>query len=230
MTSRLHDSGLQLDFAPYRLSGTVYGTLLNHQLAWKALAAAMDAPPYKGPPKAPVLYVKPRNAFARSGDTVTVPAEVSELEVGAALGIIIGIPACRVSEPEALAHVAGYALVNDISQPHPDYYRPAIRFKARDGFCPIGPASPRSSIAHPESLRLRVMIDNQLACEAALKDMRRSVQSLLADVTDFMTLSPGDILMLGAIAPAPRVKAGQTVRICAEGLGDLVNTFVGVGT
>ena len=226
MTSGIRCSGLQIDFAPYRLTGTVYGTLLNHRPAWDALDNAMNAAPYKGPPKAPILYVKPRNTLAFSGDAVAVPAGVPELEVGASLGIIIGVPACRLTETDALAHVAGYALVNDISQPHPDYYRPAIRYKARDGYCPLGPASPRAAIAHPEQLRLRVLVDDRLVCEASLGDMRRSVQRLLVDVTDFMTLSPGDILTLGAIAPAPRVKVGQIVRICSNGLGDLVNTFV----
>ena len=227
MTSGIRCSGLPLDFAPYRLSGTVYGTLLNHAPAWEAVAPTMNAAPYKAPPKAPVLYVKPRNTLARSGDAVTVPADVPELEVGASLGIIIGVPACRLSESDALAHVAGYALVNDISEPHPDYYRPAIRFKARDGFCPIGAASPRTAVALPAQLRLEVLVDNQLVCDASLHDLRRSVQRLLVDVTDFMTLSPGDILTLGAVAPAPRVKAGQTVRIRCQGLPDLVNTFVG---
>lgn len=228
MNSGISRLGLQIDFAPYRLSGTVYGTLLNHRPAYEAIAATMDKAPYKGPPKAPVLYVKPRNTLAFSGDPVTIPVDVPELEVGASLGIIIGQPACRLSEADALLHVAGYALVNDISQPHPDYYRPAVRFKARDGFCPIGPASPRGAIAHPEQLRLRVLVDDRPVCEASLGDMLRSVQRLLAEVTDFMTLSPGDILTLGAIAPAPRVRAGQTVRIACDGLGDLVNPFAGV--
>jgi len=226
MTFGHNCSGLQLGFAPYRLSGTVYGTLLNHSAAWDAVEGAMHAAPYKGPPKAPVLYVKPRNTLALSGDAVTVPDDVPELEVGASLGIIIGEPACRLTHADALSHVAGYLLVNDISQPHPDYYRPAIRYKARDGFCPIGTASSSAAIPDPDQLQLRVLIDDQPAGGGSLQQMRRSVRRLLVDVTEFMTLSRGDILTLGAVAPAPRARAGQTVRITCEGLADLLTPFV----
>lgn len=93
---------LDFDVAPYRLSGTVYGTLLNSALALKDLGETVNEPPYKGAPKAPVLYLKPRNTLARSGDVLEVPASPGELEIGASLGLVIGRTACRVSEEAAL--------------------------------------------------------------------------------------------------------------------------------
>ena len=65
---------LDLDFAPWRLSGVVYGTLLNDPAALAALGEAVNAPPYKAPPRAPVLYLKPRNTLAADGAAVAVPA------------------------------------------------------------------------------------------------------------------------------------------------------------
>lgn len=221
---------LAFDVPPYRLSGTVYGVLLNHRPALAALGATASAPPYKAPAQAPVLYVKPRNTLAGSGDAVAVPADAPELEAGASLGIVIGRTACRVSEADALAYVAGYTIVNDVSVPHASYYRPSIRFKARDGFCPIGPVvTAREAILDPDGLEVRIHVDGALAQRTTTGDRLRPVARLLADVTEFMTLSPGDVLMLGVSAGAPRVRAGQRVAIEIDGLGRLETRFVAEG-
>jgi 5-oxopent-3-ene-1,2,5-tricarboxylate decarboxylase/2-hydroxyhepta-2,4-diene-1,7-dioate isomerase len=219
MSSHRGRAELELDFAPYRLSGMVYGTLLNHGPAYDALGKAIAQPPYKAAPIAPVLYIKPRNTLAFDGDPVRLPAGTVEVEIGASLGIVIGRTACRLSPDSALTHVAGYVIVNDISVPHPDYYRPSIRYKARDGFCPLG--------RDPNRIEVRISVDGANALRASTDSMRRPVEQLLADVTEFMTLSPGDILTLGAMAPAPRARAGQTVRIEIDGLGALTTPIVG---
>jgi len=216
-----------IEVPPYQLSGVVYATLLNHRSAWQELGEAVNHPPYDAPPKAPVLYVKPRNTLAASGDPVPVPAGVIELELEASLGLVIGRPACRLEEARALEYLAGYLIVNDVSIPHRPYYRPSIRARARDGFCPVGPrVVPRAAIANPDDLAIRVFIDGKLRQQTGTSQLVRSIRRLLADVTDFMTLSPGDILAVGAAAPAPRVRAGQQARIEIDGLGQLENPFV----
>src|SRR6202044_1822857 len=131
---------IPFEVSPYRLSGAVYGTLLNHRSALTVLGEAASRPPYNAPPDAPVLYVKPRNTLALQGSIVRIPDGTRELEVGAAVGLVIGRTACKVSEAEALDYVAGYLIVADVSVPHSSYHRPSIRFKARDGYCPLGPA------------------------------------------------------------------------------------------
>jgi len=216
-----------IEVPPYQLSGVVYATLLNHRSAWQELGEAVNHPPYDAPPKAPVLYVKPRNTLAASGDPVPVPAGVTELELEASLGLVIGRPACRLEEARALEYLAGYLIVNDVSIPHRPYYRPSIRARARDGFCPVGPrVVPRAAIANPDDLAIRVFIDGNLRQQTGTSQLVRSISRLLADVTDFMTLSPGDILAVGAAAPAPRVRAGQQARIEIDGLGQLESPFV----
>jgi 5-oxopent-3-ene-1,2,5-tricarboxylate decarboxylase/2-hydroxyhepta-2,4-diene-1,7-dioate isomerase len=216
-----------IEVPPYQLSGVVYATLLNHRSAWQELGEAVNHPPYDAPPKAPVLYVKPRNTLAASGDPVPVPAGVTELELEASLGLVIGRPACRLEEARALEYLAGYLIVNDVSIPHRPYYRPSIRARARDGFCPVGPrVVPRAAIANPDDLAIRVFIDGKLRQQTGTSQLVRSIRRLLADVTDFMTLSPGDILAVGAAAPAPRVRAGQQARIEIDGLGQLESPFV----
>jgi 5-oxopent-3-ene-1,2,5-tricarboxylate decarboxylase/2-hydroxyhepta-2,4-diene-1,7-dioate isomerase len=216
-----------MDVAPYRLSGTVYGALLNHRTALQSLGDAINRPPYNGPPQAPVLYIKPRNTLAADGDPVPVPAGVAELEVGAALGVVIGRQCCRLPEDSALEHVAGYLIVNDVSVPHSTYFRPSIPFRARDGFCPLGPrVVPRAALADPDAVTIRIYLDGELRQTTTTAELVRPVAKLLSQVTDFMTLSPGDVLAVGVASPAPRVRAGQRARIEIDGLGRLENPFV----
>jgi 5-oxopent-3-ene-1,2,5-tricarboxylate decarboxylase / 2-hydroxyhepta-2,4-diene-1,7-dioate isomerase len=218
---------IPFEIAPFRLTGAVYGTLLNHRSALTQLGGKAALPPYNAPPRAPVLYIKPRNTLAASGNAVEIPAGMSELEAGPCLGLVIGRSACRVPEKGALHHVAGYVIVNDVSVPHDTFYRPSIRFRARDGFCPLGPAVvPRDAVADPDALTLRTYVDGMLVQTASTADLVRSAATLLADVTEFMTLMPGDVLALGVAWPAPRVRAGQRVDIAADELGTLSNEFV----
>ena len=210
-----------------RLSGRVYGTLLNHRSAYSAFEAAMGGPPYNGAPKAPVLYIKPRNTLGANGDEVRVPGDVDELEVGGSLGVVIGAPACNVPIDRALSVIGGYVIVNDVSVPHTELYRPSIRHKARDGFCPIGPrVVPASAIRDPDQVTVRVSVDGALRSQSSTADLVRPVAQLLRDVTEFMTLNPGDVLIVGVAFPSPRVRAGQSVRIEIDGLGALENPFV----
>jgi 5-oxopent-3-ene-1,2,5-tricarboxylate decarboxylase/2-hydroxyhepta-2,4-diene-1,7-dioate isomerase len=214
---------VSIEMAPYRLSGRVYGTLMNHRSALELVGEAANAAPYKAAPQAPVLYIKPRNTLT---GPVVVPADIGELEVGACLGVVIGRSACAVSEQSALDYVAGYLIVCDISVPHSVYYRPSIRLKARDGFCPLGPAvAPRAAVPEPDDLQVNVFVDGELRQSATTRDLVRPVARLLADVTDFMTLSPGDVLAVGAAAPGPRVRAGQKVAIEIDGVGRLETAF-----
>jgi 5-oxopent-3-ene-1,2,5-tricarboxylate decarboxylase/2-hydroxyhepta-2,4-diene-1,7-dioate isomerase len=220
-------SDVTMDVPPYRLSGTVYGALLNHRTALSALGNAVTRSPYNGAPQAPVLYIKPRNTLAVHGEPITVPRGVAELEIGASLGLVIARPSCRLAEGEALGHVAGYLIVNDLSVPHAQYYRPSIPFKARDGFCPLGPrVVPAAAITNPDALSIRVYVDGELQQTASTSQLVRPVAKLLADVTEFMTLLPGDVLAVGVACPAPRVRAGQRARVEIDGLGRLENSFV----
>ncbi len=215
---------LTLQTAPPR--GTVYGTLLNHRDALAALGNAVHEPPYKAPPVAPVLYIKPRNTWLDAGEPIVVPTGVDELEIGATLGLVIGRTACRVREAEALSFVAGYVIVNDVSVPHPSYYRPSLRFKTRDTFCPIGRFVRCEAVGSPDALAISVAIDGSIVHRASTAGLIRPAARLLAEVSDFMTLSAGDVLCIGVAAGAPRARAGQRVSITIEGLGQLENPLV----
>ena len=215
-------SALSIDMPmrPWRLSGTVYGTLLNHAPALAALGDAANAAPYKAAPKAPVLFVKPRNTLLATGQPVHAPDGEGVWQIGVSLGIVIGRTACRVAESAANSVIAGYTMVVDFSVPHESFYRPSVRVKARDGSCAIGPhvASP-AELPAPDNLAITVTVDGAITQQASTANMIRPVARLLADVTDFMTLAPGDVLMLGVPHGAPLARAGQRVRAEIAGVG-----------
>lgn len=148
--------------------------------------------------------------------------------MGAALGLVIARTACRVSVDRALNFVAGAVIVNDLSLPHTRFYRPSVRFNARDGFCPIGASVvPLADLPAPvDALGVRVFVDGVLVHSTTTGDRQRSAARLLADVSAFMTLAPGDVLMLGVSAGAPLARARQTVAIEIDGLGRLTTPLV----
>lgn len=219
-------TGSGADFAPPAL-GTVYGVLANYRGFVEALGDAVNTAPYKAPPKAPVLYLKPRNTVIGAGMPIPVPDGVPALEVGACLGIVIGQTACRVRESEAHGVVAGYTIVNDVSVPHTNYFRPAVRFKCRDGFCPVGPwIVGARHVPEPDRLSIRVTVEDRVVQVASTADLVRPVARLLADVTEFMTLSPGDVLLVGVPPGAPHAAPGQRVAIEIDGIGRLENPLI----
>ena len=216
-----------------RLSGTVYTTLLNHRPQLAALGETVHAAPYKAPPQHPVLGMKPRNTLAADGDALVVPAGFGAVEIGASLGLVVGRTACRVSADKALSYLAGYVLVNEVSLPRDSqdrHYRPSVRFMARDGYCPIGAVVvPAANVAMPDALGVRVWIDGVLVQQTTTGDRLRPVAALLAEVTAFMTLQPGDVLTLGVAADAPLARIGQTAVVEIDGLGRLGNPVIAEG-
>ncbi|MGV2863736.1 fumarylacetoacetate hydrolase family protein [Achromobacter sp. AGC39] len=205
---------------------TVVGVALNTRQSLDALGDAVNAPPYKAAPRAPVLYIKPANTYARDGATITLPADVQEVQVGACLGVVFARRASRVSQADALDYVAGYRVVADLSVPHDSYFRPALKQQCRDGFCPIGDTlAPASPAIDPDALAIEVLVDGVVRQRASTADLIRPVARLIADVTDFMSFDAGDILLVCTPHDAPRVRAGQRFDIRIAQVGTLGNTL-----
>jgi 5-oxopent-3-ene-1,2,5-tricarboxylate decarboxylase/2-hydroxyhepta-2,4-diene-1,7-dioate isomerase len=195
--------------------GTVYGTLLNFRSEYDALAPRMHEPPYKAPPQAPVLYVKPANTFSAHGAAIPVPERVPQVEVGATVGLVM----------KSAREVQACVLMNDLSVPHASFFRPPVKFKCLDGFLGVG--TPVDGI-DPERLVIEVRIDGQAVQTVRFSSgaLVRDPQRLLADVAGFMTLGEGDVLMIGCDAPRPLAAAGSRIELHCAGLGVLANTLV----
>lgn len=234
----LRDAAVAVDRAPSaadytRLAsrppvhGTVYATLLQHRDALAALGDAVHAAPYKAPPVAPVLYVRPRNTWSACGAPLVVPHGVEAVQVGPSLGLVIGRTACRVTRAEALAHVAGVVVVVDVTLPHASLHRPSVRQRCHDGFCPIGPwITAARHVGNLDALAMRVDVDDTPVLHANTSGQVRDCATLLADVTSFMTLHPGDVLATGVPHSAPLVRPRQRVTVEIEDLGRMTHTVV----
>jgi 5-oxopent-3-ene-1,2,5-tricarboxylate decarboxylase/2-hydroxyhepta-2,4-diene-1,7-dioate isomerase len=203
-----------MSFTP---KGTVYGTLMNFRGERDALGAAMNAPPYNAPPQAPVLYVKPANTWSANGADIALPQGVSEVAVGATVAMVMA----------SATEVAGYVLVNDLTVPHDSFFRPPVKFNARDGFLSFGDRMrPRNEAGDPAVFKLEVRVNGELKQTVRFSELLRPADRLLADVGEFMTLGPGDVLMLGCDAPRPLARAGDRIEIRMPALGTLANALV----
>ena len=224
---------------PWLPRGTVYGTLLNFRRECALWAPKMVEPPYLAAPRAPVLYVKTANTFVPAGAAVSVTGEA---QLGATLGLVIGgfesnealtgaSQAQRAinHEVDAMARVAGCVLIDDLSLPHASYYRPAIRWRNRDGFLVCAPAVTPAHEVDLKTLTIEARVNGVRVQTVDLSTLVRDAASLLSDVSAFMTLQPGDVLLLGTDClpdgTRPHAKAGDHVEISAPGLTALVHTL-----
>jgi 5-oxopent-3-ene-1,2,5-tricarboxylate decarboxylase / 2-hydroxyhepta-2,4-diene-1,7-dioate isomerase len=208
---------------------TVVGAWLNYRGAWAAMEGTMREPPHHKSPEYPVLYLKPANTWSAAGQPIVLPADVPEVEVGAALGVVIGRPAARVRAADALSHVAGYRIVNDVTVPHEKVLRPPLKQKCRDTFCPMGPVVEASQVGAPDALAIRAYVNGELRQSSDTSQLVRAVARLIADVTEFMTLDEGDVLLVGVPENPPRARVGDRVAVEIDGLGRLENAIAAEG-
>jgi len=201
--------------------GTVYGVLLNFQQEWNLRAPQMPEAPHKGAPKAPVLFIKTANTFTGAGGSIALPSSVPEVDIGANLAWVFG----------ADAKPAACVLVNDVSIPHESYYRPPVKFKCVDGFLGVGAKALGIAQVKTDSVVLTVKVNGKEVQRVNYADTVRKSQTLLSDISEFMTFQEGDVLLLGSDCLSdgkrPRAKVGDVVEISADGFDTLVNTFVG---
>lgn len=208
-------------------SGTLFGIALNYKGLLEGRLEEFNQPPYQKPPVKPVLFIKTPNTRNADGQPVVFPAGVERLQPGPALGVVIGKRASRVSEADAMSHVAGYTIVNEFSLPEDSYYRPAVKAKCRDGFCPIGPELMEASqVTDPNALTLRLLVNGEVRQENSTANWVRTIPQLIAELSDFMTLNEGDVLITGTPEGRVDVKPGDTVVVEITGLGKLTNTVV----
>ena len=207
--------------ASWQPSGTVYGALLNFKREWDLWAPRMTADPYKAAPKAPVLYVKTANTFCPAGQDLLLQDGVSEVDIGASLGLVIG----------GNGQMAGAVLLGDWSVPHASYYRPPVKFRCRDGFLALPQQVTPSQASDWSALQISVRRNGEVVQTADLRDLVRDIPTLLADVDEFMTLQPGDVLMVGtdclADGTRPRARVGDRIEISAPGLATVATQVKG---
>ena len=152
------------------MKGTIFAVALNHRSQLDVWQEAFQQSPYKAPPKTAVWFIKPRNTVIGCGEPIPFPQGEKVLS-GATVALIVGKTATKVREEDAAEYIAGYALANDVSLPEESFYRPAIKAKCRDGFCPIGETVALSNV---DNLTIYTEINGRPADHWNTADLQRN--------------------------------------------------------
>ena len=171
--------------------------------------------PYKKPPQAPVLFIKPSNTWIGPGETIPCPAGIQYLRMGGTLAMVVG----------SGGDIAGYTIANDVSIPHDSYYRPPIAQRCRDGFCSI--LSQIVPLVSPDQVEIRVNVNGRVRGICNTATLIRNTRQLITDISEFMTLRAGDLLLVGEPETSPLASIGDVVRVEIDGLGYMENTIAG---
>jgi len=172
-------------------------------------------------PDRPLLFIKTPNTVASHGSTVTLPGGKERIDYEAELGVVIGEQCRNVSEGNAEDVIAGYTCLDDISN-RDDQNREQnwVRGKAFDNAAPIGPV-----IATPEHLSddasIETRVNGETKQSATIDQMVFSIPELIAEITEYMTLEPGDVIATGTPEGVGKLSDGDDVEIEIGGVGTL---------
>ncbi|MFI2609256.1 fumarylacetoacetate hydrolase family protein [Kitasatospora sp. NPDC018619] len=186
-------------------------------------------------PDRPVLFGKPSTAVTGPGGPIPHNGDLTEqLDWECELAVVIGAPAFRVAEADALRHVFGYSIVNDISAR--DQRRSGQWFfsKGQDGYAPFGPVVVTADeIPDPQRLDLSLKVNGELKQDSNTRHMLFGVARLIADISSGVTLEPGDVIATGSpsgvgagMVPPQFLRPGDLVEATIERIGTLANPVV----
>ena len=186
-------------------------------------------------PAEPVLFMKATSAVIGANDAVVMPQDSKKSDWEVELGVVIGTTARYVSEADALSHVAGYCVVNDLSEREYQLERGGQWDKGKgcDTFGPIGPWLVTSDeVADPQNLGLWLEVNGKRVQDGNTRTMVFGVANLVSYISRFMTLYPGDIIStgtppgvgMGQKPSAVYLKPGDTMRLGISGLGEQSQT------
>ncbi|WP_035825545.1 fumarylacetoacetate hydrolase family protein [Janthinobacterium sp. RA13] len=186
-------------------------------------------------PAEPVLFMKATSAIIGANDAVVMPQDSKKSDWEVELGVVIGTTARYVSEADALSHVAGYCVVNDLSEREYQLERGGQWDKGKgcDTFGPIGPWLVTSDeVADPQNLGLWLEVNGKRVQDGNTRTMVFGVANLVSYISRFMTLYPGDIIStgtppgvgMGQKPSAVYLKPGDTMRLGISGLGEQSQT------
>jgi 2-keto-4-pentenoate hydratase/2-oxohepta-3-ene-1,7-dioic acid hydratase in catechol pathway len=179
----------------------------------------------KGLPEEPLMFLKPRSALLPDGGRIERPVGYERVDYEGELGVVIGRRARRVSGERALDVVMGFTCINDVTvrdlQTKDGQW---TRAKGFDTFCPLGPRIVAG--LDPTKLAIKTRVNGQIKQDSSTSDMIFDVRTLIAFVTQHMTLEVGDVISTGTPAGVGNLAIGDVVEVEIEGIGVLRNTVV----
>jgi 2-keto-4-pentenoate hydratase/2-oxohepta-3-ene-1,7-dioic acid hydratase in catechol pathway len=189
------------------------------------------------PPEEPVIFMKPRTALIGTGDGIVCPKFVTQLDYEGELAFVIGEKCKNVREEEAMEHVFGYMVFNDVSARDIQFKESQwTRSKSFDTFAPCGPwLTTKDEIVDPHNLRIITKVNGEVRQDSSTKNMALKIYRIIASLSKVMTLEKGDIIATGTPSGVavfmtnPKfLQHGDTVEIEIEKLGRIKNhiTFI----
>ena len=187
-------------------------------------------------PDEPVLFQKATSAITGPNDDVWLPPGSKKLDWEVELGIVIGREARRVDEANAMDYVAGFTIVNDISERgyQIDGTGQWTKGKSHDTFCPFGPVvTTKDAIGKPEELDIWLELDGTRKQDGNTRTMIFSIAHMVSFISRHMSLQPGDIIPTGTppgvglgYNPPQFLAAGNTMKLGIQGIGEMTNRVV----
>lgn len=180
-------------------------------------------------PEEPVVFFKATSAICGPNDGIEIPRTSVKTDWEVELGVIIGKNTKYITEKEALNHIAGYCVINDVSERDFQIHRSGqwVKGKSADTFGPIGPwLVTRDEVADPQNLNMWLEVNGHRYQDGSTTTMHFSVARIIAHLSQFMSLQPGDVISTGTPpgvgmgqTPETYLKPGDTVSLGIDGLG-----------
>ena len=191
-------------------------------------------------PAEPIVFMKALSSLGGPDDDVLIPRGAEKVDWEVELGVVIGKRASYVGEADALDHVAGYTVVNDVSERAYQMERGGqwTKGKSFDTFAPVGPwLVTKDEVPDPQKLRLWLTVNGEHRQDGNTGSMIFGIAKLISYLSEFMTLLPGDVICSGTPAgvgmgmkPPAYIREGDVMRLGVEGLGEQQQRAVAWGT
>lgn len=176
-------------------------------------------------PEIPLIFLKPPTSLIGQSQKIVLPPQSAQIEHEAELAIVIGKPGRWITPEDALSHVFGYTIANDVTAR--DLQRSDgqwTRAKGFDTFCPVGPWL--ETEFDPTDAVITCHVNGEMRQMASTRDMIFTVRQLIAFSSSVMTLEQGDLLLTGTPAGVSPLNDGDTVEVSIEGIGTLSNFVI----
>ena len=204
-----------------------------HEHAKEFAASGFDGSAKEIVPEAPVIFTKPPSAVIGPGEPIPGHLDpTNSTDYEGELTVVIGKGGRGIAKADALAHVFGYTIINDVTARTLQHkHRQWVLGKGIDGFCPMGPAIlTADEVPDPTRLRLRTWVNDEPRQDTTLADLIFDIPTLIETISAGITLEPGDLIATGTpvgvglgFSPPKFLKRGDRVRIEVDGIGVLEN-------
>ncbi len=199
----------------------VIGLALNYQN--HAAELGLDQP------ADPAIFLKPTSAVIGHRAPIRYPRGASYCHYETELAVVMGTSCRRVSPSQALDYVMGYTVANDFTCRDfvHNTFRPPVRAKGWDTFCPLGPTliTP-DEVAYPGRLAITTTVNGELRQQGTTAQMIQPIADIIAYLSEFMTLMPGDVILTGTPEGVSPVRPGDVIACSVEKIGVLTNPVV----